>query len=432
VATSVRSSPLQTVAAWEPVWLAPALLILIVAPSRLIPAGWDRAAALFLVVPWVVRLVAWRRPTIATPLDWPLLAFFLMTWVGWWPSIDPQLSWLIFKLNLLSLAIYFMLVNACQTPHHLRLAVSLLLAGGFGLAFLTLFGTDWTLSKLGGLGGVYDLLPKLNVAALNPLGFHPNTAAGLLVLFVPIGLAFVLGGARWWRWLSLVLVGLVSVLLVLTQSRGALMGAVGAGALVLVLQVRWARWLVLLAAVVGGLALANYLASAESVSVLLDQALPLDAGGSFSGRVELWERALYMIQDFSYTGIGMGTFPIVLDKLYPLFLSPPDTYVPHAHQTFLQMAVDFGVPGFVAWFAALSAWLCLSVIAVRQAPTRWHRSVAVGFVGALVALAIHGLTDAPIIYSTKGAALLWTILALQIVLWRLSVDPVQRALVADG
>ena len=41
-------------------------------------------------------------------------------------------------------------------------------------------------------------------------------------------------------------------------------------------------------------------------------------------RLEIWSRAIYMLQDFPFTGIGMGAFRQVANLLYPFFLAGPD------------------------------------------------------------------------------------------------------------
>jgi O-antigen ligase len=44
----------------------------------------------------------------------------------------------------------------------------------------------------------------------------------------------------------------------------------------------------------------------------------------------------------------MGTFGPVADLFYPFFLVERGQ-IPHAHNIFLQVAVDLGLPGLVAW-----------------------------------------------------------------------------------
>lgn len=62
------------------------------------------------------------------------------------------------------------------------------------------------------------------------------------------------------------------------------------------------------------------------------------------GRPELWSSALYGIQDFPFTGMGMNTFRQVVHVLYPLFSISPEMDIGHAHNEFLQAGLDLGIP----------------------------------------------------------------------------------------
>ena len=94
--------------------------------------------------------------------------------------------------------------------------------------------------------------------------------------------------------------------LLLTQSRGSLLGTAVAMAVTGALWKKWVRWILLFAVVGGGVAL--YFIGLE---VLLDSGGMAGAAGSLEGRQELWNRALYIIQDFPFTGIRLHTFPVV-------------------------------------------------------------------------------------------------------------------------
>jgi hypothetical protein len=124
---------------------------------------------------------------------------------------------------------------------------------------------------------------------------------------------------------------------------------------------------------------------------------------SIAGRVEIWNRALYAIQDFPFTGCGLGTFRRVVHILYPLFLASPDFDIAHAHNIFLQTALDLGLPGLVAYLALLgialaTCWRC----ARRGGPL--VRATALGLAAGLVGLHVYGLADAVALGSKPGVA----------------------------
>jgi O-antigen ligase len=73
--------------------------------------------------------------------------------------------------------------------------------------------------------------------------------------------------------------------------------------------------------------------------------------GTLEERLMIWSRAVHGIRDFPFTGMGMNTFREVMPVLYPLFTSGTDIEIPHAHNEFLQAALDLGIPGLIAFIA---------------------------------------------------------------------------------
>ena len=97
------------------------------------------------------------------------------------------------------------------------------------------------------------------------------------------------------------------------------------------------------------------------------------------GRLELWTRAITLLRDFGLTGGGAGNFEQVVLTLYPPFFTGITGGFSHAHNMYLQMAVDFGLPGlivFLALLVALAASLVtaahLAGLAVRIPPLVWR------------------------------------------------------------
>jgi putative inorganic carbon (HCO3(-)) transporter len=113
----------------------------------------------------------------------------------------------------------------------------------------------------------------------------------------------------------------------------------------------------------------------------------------------------------------MGTFPEVTRALYPnILLTVGD--VPHAHNLFLQIAVDLGLPGLVAWlvmaFGILRCAWHVYRAGLRQAG--WLASLGAGLIAAQTALTIHGLVDA-VTWGTRPAVVVWGIWGLALAGW---------------
>jgi putative inorganic carbon (HCO3(-)) transporter len=138
-------------------------------------------------------------------------------------------------------------------------------------------------------------------------------------------------------------------------------------------------------------------------------------------RVEIWSRAIYAIQDFSLTGLGLGTFERVIAVLYPLFLNPEGT-VPDAHNLFLQVAVDLGLPGLVAYLALLGLTFASGFSAYRTFRGK-EQSAMAGL--CLVCIAglpgTYGLTDSAN-WPTKLAFIPWAVMGLLVGLHQLAEE----------
>jgi putative inorganic carbon (HCO3(-)) transporter len=101
---------------------------------------------------------------------------------------------------------------------------------------------------------------------------------------------------------------------------------------------------------------------------------------------------VYAIQDFPFTGTGLGTFRRVAPLLYPLFLIGSELDIGHAHNVFLQVALDLGLLGLVAYLALIISAIWIGWRLARSR-SEWGW-LGLGIVGALVAFHIYGLTDA--------------------------------------
>jgi len=132
--------------------------------------------------------------------------------------------------------------------------------------------------------------------------------------------------------------------------------------------------------------------------------------GGWDGRIYIWTLSMNAFHDFFLTGIGIGTFRTVIPFLFPMHVSIEG--FPHAHNLFLQIGIDLGLPGLIAYIALL---INLFVMLAATLRSKWitplHRTLAIGATGSLVAMLVHGLLDA-VTWGTKLAFIPWLLFAL--------------------
>ena len=138
--------------------------------------------------------------------------------------------------------------------------------------------------------------------------------------------------------------------------------------------------------------------------------MPCCSSSRSTRAIEIWSRALYALQDFPFTGVGLGAFRRVVNVLYPLFLMPPDVDIAHSHNMFLQVGVDLGLIGLVGYVALLivaaaSAWQ------IASTGRGFAPYLALGALAALIGLHVYGLADA-LALGSKPSVIFWVVLGL--------------------
>jgi putative inorganic carbon (HCO3(-)) transporter len=398
---------------------AGALAAAAVGVLSLFPGAKAVGGGLALLAGVLFGLAGWRR----APLAGPVALLLVQVGVSLWATARPDQTWIEICQLFSGLVACYAVFQWTRDVGRLWWAVAALIGAGLGLALVAPVGVDWV--RQGGFlpPSLYRFFPQLLSDSV-----HPNVMAGALVTLLPLSLALFLAlpatsrRARWLR-AGVGLAGLVQLgVLLLTQSRGGYL-ALGVG-LVLVFWLsgrrRWAAGLV----VVGALAVlwlvtrppgetAGAVATGEAAQAALN-------ASTWAFRQQVWGAALDVIRDFPFTGTGMGTFNDVAALLYGFYA--PDN--PRAHNLFLQVAVDLGLPGLIAflaiWLLALgAAWQACRRFTAMRAPL--PRAVATGGLAGLVATLAHGLVDVHT-WGSKGAFVPWLMIGLMLALYVLALD----------
>lgn len=124
-------------------------------------------------------------------------------------------------------------------------------------------------------------------------------------------------------------------------------------------------------------------------------------GGTATSRVTLWREGLGLIGDYRFTGAGLGNTMMLLSS-YVFILHVG--FLGHVHNLFLEMALEQGLPGLIAY-------LCLAMTGVASLVRAYRRrTIRSGLLGvaaaSMTALYVHGLVDAGL-YVSKLAPLVF-------------------------
>ncbi len=128
-------------------------------------------------------------------------------------------------------------------------------------------------------------------------------------------------------------------------------------------------------------------------------------------RLYTWESTLYMILDHPLTGIGKENFT-ALAPSYRSAYNMVFTSTAHAHNNFLQIAVDSGLPGLLSflWLVSVLFWSAIRLYHDIPAEQRTAKLQALSFLGAFIVFFVHGLFECNF-GDSEVSLMMWVVVA---------------------
>lgn len=223
--------------------------------------------------------------------------------------------------------------------------------------------------------------------------FNRNHLAGLLELCLGVQLGFLL---RAIRQKSFKAVPLLTVTLLITLigflGTGSRMGItsfiVSFGIFTYALLRKTRKMAYSFLFVTALLGVTGFIASRGVLFLRLED-LVGDSGNWEGGRLEVWKNSLAIVRDYPWLGTGLGSFKWV----FPSYQSE-DLLMrwDHAHNDYLELAVELGIPGLVLLLVSFASQGLL--IAARQFSVSGSSSeILWGVLVSLTSFSLHALTD---------------------------------------
>lgn len=387
-------------------------------------------------------------------VDWPWLRGFVTVLavtliIGWAKAPDSGHATSHFAGASLGLLLMLIMGRMACNPQRLRWALLALLGAGFFVLALALAGSD-----LSGAVPVASVLisglptVRLGLAGMDPSGvINPNALAAAALLIAPFGVSIMFLGRRekidlfGLQPLGFVVAAAGVLALAVSESRSALMAVWLTLVCLLVRGVRWWGWRLLVGTlvVVAPLLVVATVPSTSRSDFLLNASFLWRTVGD---RAQIARAGVDRLKESPWFGIGMNRFRDVYEppataagahpadyEMYPV----ADYDVAHAHNVYLQTALDVGVLGLVA-YCGVVWFLLLRADQVARGPTGPGRAAAVGGALSLIAISLFGLSDA-VALGAKIGLLQWLAAGLILAAWRTQLgsgkatpsDPVMSA-----
>jgi len=403
-------------------WAALALLVM-VAPVLAFPAvlgsanGWMAALVAIVALAGAITVVGERDRLV-----WPvgLLAFTAL--VGWSRAGDQASSLSHFCGLALGLLAMGTVAAWCNTRNRFILAtVAFLLCGAIALSVGNRSTTPVHKSKAlfgetSAVRGAQIPLPLSGLHARESVNRNALAATAMMILTVA-GAVALAPARRFSLRMPLRVAGVLSAawaaaVVIMMQSRSAWLSA---GVIAWILARRLMRprswWLI-----TGGLCLV--LTAMALLILWSDHPRAAEAVTAVHARLAIWGQALQALQWSPWIGIGLDYFR---HSGYSPVLVYPDMIVgrPHAHNIFLQTALDVGLFGLAGYLAIMWFVLRRAVgLARGVGGDAWVRSVAVGAALSVVSVHVYGLLDA-VPLGAKVGIFQWWACGLILAAWRM-------------
>lgn len=320
--------------------------------------GWACIAAALAVRAAAKLNVDWRswRGALTLPLTAYVATAALTALLG----VDPGRSARFLHQDLHKLWIYSLLLLALRTdPAGAAVAAPALAAGFAAAALLGVAQAIYALAGEGWLGRAHAFV-------------HPATFGAQMALAAVGAACFALRSPRaGWKWPAWGLFAVTGAALVLSNSRGPLLGCAAGLAVVLAILPDQRRRATLALAAAAALFLSMEVARSDR-SLLRE--LAADAPPSPTGqlmRLHLWRAAWRMGLDHPWSGVGLNNYRGEFRRYYDGAVDGRERDWGSAHNLYLHQFAERGVLGLAALAWLLGAWWFGAWRRARKVPDAW-------------------------------------------------------------
>ena len=338
-----------------------------------------------------------------TPINAWIIMFIAIYVLSAIASLSLATSLQIALLVISFILFYFVVVNSITSKKQLDIMFALFVGIGLIIAlygiYQYLFAGTYASSSFVDKEMFQDITTRVSGTFENP-----NVMGEYLLLVIPLAITYFFNQKGWFKKIIAIgIVGVMAISLAFTYSRGCYLGLVACvGVFLLLINLKF----ILL-----------FLAGIVSLPFVLPQSIMNrftsignTGDSSTSYRISIWKGALDMIKDYWYRPIGQGT--VAFNSIYPLY-SYSGVGAEHTHNLFLQLLIETGIFGFVAFIGLIFKFYQYLCSGLKISNDKKLSINMIAFVSGMTGFIVQSLFDNTW-YNNRIILIFWTFIGLAV------------------
>jgi putative inorganic carbon (HCO3(-)) transporter len=353
------------------------------------------------ILSYVIKLFNGQASFTFTPLSLYLFIFAVVLVFSAVFSATPQSSLKTGVVWLLYLALYPVIVNTIKDKRILYLLLILLVVSATLQSLYGIYQYSFGLFIDNEGWADSELFADIKTRVIGTLD-NPNILAQYLELIIPLGLALFWTTRDWARKMFFITCTMIMILcMLLTYSRAGWIALVLS---VLVFGLLRDRKVLLLGVL--GLFVAVYFLPSSFMNRL--SSIGNLGESSTMYRTFIWKSALYMLKDFWFSGVGLGTN--AFSAVYNQFYMREGVFAFHTHNLYLQLWIETGILGLLSFLTVVFVNIKHALSALLQSRSIVIKAILASLLAGLSGFLFHGLLEHSF-YNLRILLLFWILLA---------------------
>lgn len=382
----------------------------IIAALFLIPFLPDMMSLLliiFLVMIYIYDHLVKRKNRLDKETTYiPIILYGIIIFIGTVTSINPKGSFRDLTIHFVSLGLVFVMINAIENLEQFNVLVTVVVFSATAVALIGLYqyvvGVPIDAAWLD-----VENNPDIRVRVYSVFG-NPNVLAEYLIMTIPLSISLFWYSKKIHKKLIfLATSSILTLALVLTLSRGGWIGF-AFSALIFLVLVEKRLLLSIIPISIAGI----FFLPQSIINRILSIGNLADSSNAY--RLTMWGISLDIIRDHPLAGVGFGHLPF--KETFETYIRTMPTY--HAHNTYLEIAAELGIPGLIAFLFLLFIVFKYGVQSLVSGENRYIKIMGAGAFAGLGALLMHGAVE-NVIYLTRIIVYFWILIGFILTLMKI-------------